>query len=247
MCAVETGSTPFGESPLSLTGPCGYAIEEDRIAITIAEIANHRDPANLSGTLAIELWALAEPYTGGGFTGAPLCGTSIGELRGQHVLANCRYDLIFQAPPPGTWSLTLMLREWTAMGYLTRDYVNFAAPYVAARQPAIMRSGLDDVMDVESAENRKPLGTPAEPVAAPPGLTTAPGRAHTSSSSEPPPDATVSLNAASSKDAAAVKGISETVAENTVAARPFASVDELPTVKGMRARLLKKVRQFLKL
>jgi hypothetical protein len=101
MYAIETDSSPSGASPLTLTDHCGYTIENDRIVITIAEIANRRDPGDLSGTLAIELWALAQPYAGGAFTGTPLCGTSIGELRGRHVLTNCRYDLIFQAPPAG--------------------------------------------------------------------------------------------------------------------------------------------------
>jgi hypothetical protein len=156
MYAIQTDSTPPGASPLTLTGPCGYAIENERIVVTIAEIANHRDSGNLSGTLAIELWALAQPYAGGGFAGIPLCGTSIGELRGAHVLPNCRYDLIFQAPPPGTWSLALMLREWTATGYLTRDYVNFAVPYVVERKPTIMRSETDNVISVEFVGNRKP-------------------------------------------------------------------------------------------
>jgi competence ComEA-like helix-hairpin-helix protein len=64
---------------------------------------------------------------------------------------------------------------------------------------------------------------------------------------EPPPDRAVSLNTASRKEIAAVKGISNKVAENIVAARPFASLDELLKVKGVGAKLLEKVRQFIRL
>jgi DNA uptake protein ComE-like DNA-binding protein len=247
MCALPTDPIPSGASPLTLTGPCGYTIEEDRIVITIAEIANRRDPGDLSGTLAIELWALAQPYAGGGFTGTPLCGTRIGELRGAHVLTNCRYDLIFQAPPPGTWSLSLMLREWSATGYLTRDYVNFALPYTVERKSTIMRSETDNVISVEFAGNRKPLARPPEPAVAPPVANEAPAAADTSSLPESRSDAAVSRNTASFKEIAAVRGISTKVAENIVAARPSVSLDERLTVKGVGAKLLKKVRQFIKL
>jgi hypothetical protein len=221
MYAIQTESIPSPASPLSLTGPCGYAIENDRIVITIAEIANRRDLGNLSGTLAIELWALGQPYSGGDFTGTPLCGTSIGELRGQHVLTNCRYDLTFQAPPPGTWSLALMLREWTAAGYLTRDYVSFVLPYVVERKPTILRGERDNVISVEFAGNRACPATPAEPTTSPPPWEGAPQQAAAPRQCETPHDPAIPLDTAGDK--------------------------ELAAVTGVRAKLLKMVRQFIKL
>jgi len=140
-----------------------------------------------------------------------------------------------------------MLREWTATGYLTRAYVNFALPYVVEGKPTSMRSETDNVISVEFGGNQKPLPTPADPTAAPPALTAPPGVADGPGSPEPPPDTAVSLNTATFRDVAAVKGISKKVAENIVAARPFTSLDELLNVKGVGAKLLKKVRQLIKL
>jgi hypothetical protein len=208
MYAIQTESTPAAP-PLTLTGTCGYAVENDRIVIDIAEIANHREHGNLSGTLAIELWALDRPYSGGGFAGTPMCSTRIGELRGQHVLRDCRYDLIFQAPPPGSWSLSLMLREWTDAGYLTRDYVNFTLPYVVERTAPIVRGETDNVSDVEFSSNQSVLATSAEPEATSPRAAAATAAVTAPSQPEPLPDSAISVNTASAKDAAAVKGVGE--------------------------------------
>jgi DNA uptake protein ComE-like DNA-binding protein len=237
-------STP-GLSPLTLD-QCAYSIGNERVIISIGKIANHRDPADVSGTLSVELWALDRPYSGGNFDGVPLAGTSIGEMLGQHFLTDCRYDLIFRQPPTGTWYLTLMLREWTAAGYVTRDYLNFALPYVVETRP-VVRSESDNVISIEFAGSKKRLAAPAEsedkarPVAA------VPIEASAVSPMDPVPEPGVSLNSSSPKEIAAVKGISKKVAENIVAARPFDSVEELLRVKGMGAKLLQKVRRFFRL
>lgn len=221
MFATQTESTPAA-SPLVLTGACGCAVENGRVVITIDEIANHRDLGDLSGTLAIELWALERPYSGDGFTGTPLSGTSIGELAGQCVLTNCRYDLLFQAPPPGTWFLTLMLREWTAAGHLTRDYVNFTSPYVVEPQAPNDLEEADTLVDAESSADRNvPPAMPAEPKATPASAEPAPGETTAPSPPEPPPDPAISL--------------------------PTESAVEHVAVEGLGAKLMRMVRRFIKL
>jgi DNA uptake protein ComE-like DNA-binding protein len=141
---------------LALVGNCGYRIQDNRIIIDIDEIASHRDLGDISGTLSLELWALKQPYQGGDFSGASLAGTRIGELIGQHYLAGCRYDLLFQEPPAGSWYLTLMLREWTDAGFVTRDYVNFALPYEVSGKPTVVHSETDNVINVSFAGSEKP-------------------------------------------------------------------------------------------
>jgi hypothetical protein len=206
MDVIQTDSPPAA-SPLALAGAFGYAVENDRIVITIAEIANHRDYGNLSGTLAIELWAVDQPYSGGAFTGTLLCSTRIGELRGQHVLRDCRYGLNFQAPPSGIWSLSLMLREWTDAGYLTRDYVNFALPYVVEHTAPIVRGRTDNVSTAEFAGNRSVPAKPAESEATPPRVEAATGAATEPSQPEPLPHPAVSVNTSGAQEPAAVQGL----------------------------------------
>ncbi len=120
--------------PLRFGGAVGYRLNGDRVAITVEKIENPRLAGNLSGTLALELWALSAPYHGGAFQGVPLAGVAFNPLPGQWEYHTWSFDLPFAAPPAGSWNLTLMLREWTATGYMTRDFANFDQPFV---QPAL--------------------------------------------------------------------------------------------------------------
>ena len=110
-------------------GPVGYrCVAAGRMVAEAKRIHNPRDPDNISGTLALELWALPEPYAGGAFTGHALAAVTLGSLAGGASWQDCAYELELTPPPAGTYTLTLMLREWNGDGYVTRDHVNFASP-----------------------------------------------------------------------------------------------------------------------
>jgi len=209
--------------------------------LRIGEIANHRNPGDISGTLSAELWALSRPYTGGQFAGIALAGTRVGEIFGLHFLSDLRYELDFQEPPTGTWHLSLMLREWTDAGYVTRDYVSFAQPYVVGNKPAISRNETDNVINVDFAPNKKFTVPNSDTAAGSPGMATTPGK------QDLVQETAVSINTASLEQIAAVKGLSKKVAENLVTARPFTRIDDLLHVKGMGPKLLEKVRNFIRL
>jgi hypothetical protein len=109
-----------------LEGVVGYrCIDDGRLAIAVERIHNPRDPNNISGTLSLELWALSEPYVGGDFAGYALAGVTLGTLPGSESWQSCSYDLVICEPPPGIYTLVIMLREWTGNGYVTRDHANF--------------------------------------------------------------------------------------------------------------------------
>jgi len=123
-----------------MRGSVDYRIEGNRVHFSVEHIENTRDAANVSGTLALELWALAKPYTGGTFQGVPLAGVVIGSLTGQTESKLTSFDLPFTRPADGVWHFVLMLREWTAAGYVTRDYTNFlqAVTYASAAPAKIV-------------------------------------------------------------------------------------------------------------
>ena len=221
-------------SGLSLNGSCGFDIQNDRVIINVSEIANNRGFDNISGTLSIELWALDAPYNGADFNGFALAGTSIGEMFGQHYLSDCFYDLNFQEPPAGTWYLTLMLREWSETGYESRDYINFAVPYVVSSKPAVTRNEADNVINVRFSGNKSPAKETA-------------GKVSKSKKDKQTTETAISINSASIQDIVSVKGISKKLAENLDAARPFESLDEVLKVKGMGPKLWQKIRDFIKL
>lgn len=233
---------------LNLDGACGYRIDTTgRVVVEIESIANTRNGGGVSGTLSVELWALKQPYQGDYFEGVAVAGTQIGELYDQHSLNQCRYELNFQEPPAGSWRLSLMLREWDGTSYVTRDFVNFDHPYVMQWTPVVLQGGrnpeLANQPEPEAAampnlDGATEIQEPATPVAVADTKKTSSGKA-AQAKAEP---AAVNLNTASLKQVAALKGVSQKVAEAIVAARPFSSLDALLKVKGVGQKLLEKLR-----
>ncbi len=197
----------------TLGGALDCRIADGLAEIVIESIANPRAADNLSGTLALEVWALDSPYAGGAWTGTPVASLVLGQLAGGEAWSDCRYTV--PAVDPAGAALTVMLREWTASGYLTRDYRNL--PLVAAVASAAVAPA--------------PTASPAKPAAK--KATKAPAVAAQA--------ATVSVNAASVEELAALKGLSRAVAAAIVAGRPYASVADLLRVKGLGPKLLEKL------
>ncbi len=151
-----------------ILGNVGYQLTEDQIELTVDEIQNPRDPANMSGTLSLELWALTAPYAGGTFDGIPLAGVVIGSLPGQGQQLDLRTTAHRAPIPPGSWFLVLMLREWTLAGYVTRDYANFETPYTG-EAPQISKP-----VQVTVAPEPSPVIAPEAETLAPAADTTLP-------------------------------------------------------------------------
>jgi DNA uptake protein ComE-like DNA-binding protein len=237
-------SVPSALPSLTLSGVNGYDIHGDRVVLSASEIANHRDSENISGSLSLELWALNRPYVDGYFEGVALAGTEIGRVSGQHVLVNGQYELPFTEPAPGQWHLTLMLREWEGNGFVTRDHIQFAQPYVV-EAPAVETPVLTQapVIAAAVAEEVAPASVQAEPAPALAAAKAAP----VAKAAPAVVDRRVSINGASRADLAAIKGVSKKLADAIVAARPIVSVDALLAVKGMGPKLLDKLRSSVRL
>ena len=230
-----------------LAGCSGYRLDGAEVEISVETIENPRAADNLSGDLRVELWALDAPYAGGAFTGLPVAQAGVGRLSGEQRLTDLNWRVPAELPAQGEWTLTLMLREWTANGYATRDYLNFVTPYVAAQAAPRAEAPVAAVTLPMQAE---PAPAPAKPTKAakraPRASAAAPKTKATPGKADTPANAVVSINTASAAELAAVKGLSRPVAEAIVAGRPYASVDELVRVKGLGAKTLAKLRTALK-
>ena len=126
--APEYTPVATGLKPLVLNGISTYRIDNETLHIDVEEVINNRAQDNTSGTLSLEMWALSQPYEGGDFSGSQLASVSLGVLPGQHSLKNSRYALPLCMPEEGRWYLALMLREWHAGAFVTRDFVSFPQP-----------------------------------------------------------------------------------------------------------------------
>jgi DNA uptake protein ComE-like DNA-binding protein len=226
-----------------LSGNVGYRIDGKRVEISVERVENPRPSSNRSGTLSLDLWALPAPYAGGRFLGQRLAGKEIGSVAGQSELALQPLDLAFTPPSAGTWQMVLMLGEWTANGFMARDFTNFAIPFISAPieekalAPLVEKAATPVVAKTPEPMVVKALlplavKAPAPEVAKSPAKASAKG---------------VSVNTARVEELAAVKGLTKKLAEGIVKQRPFASLDDLREVKGLGAKTLAKVRSSLKL
>jgi hypothetical protein len=203
---------------------CGFTNEQ--ITFDIARIENPRDADNISGTLALELWALDSPYGGGAWSGIPVASLILGTLNGQSEWSGSRFTT-HAGPLPPTGHLTLMLREWTPAGYVTRDYRTLARPSIAP-----VKLEARPQTPVETKSQTAPKSIPAKPAA---------------KATEPASATGISINSASAGELRAVKGISDGLARAIVAGRPYAKLDDVVRAKGMGPKLLAKLRADLKL
>ncbi len=139
-------------------GGVSYEIDGDSVRLGAERVENPRAFGSRSGSLRVELWALREPYRHDPPSGHCLASASLGTLDGEHHLRQASLLCDFQRPSPGTYSVALLLREWTAAGYLTRDIRLFSAPFfeaaaadVAPPQPASPELPASSTVDASEA------------------------------------------------------------------------------------------------
>ncbi|PWV65799.1 ComEA family DNA-binding protein [Plasticicumulans acidivorans] len=257
---VDFANYPRPETfPLpQLRGQSDYRIDGDSVTLTVECVENPRDELNLSGSLDLELWALDAPYSDDAFNGWLLGRAALGTLNGQSMLQNLAIQVPFTPAPAGEWHIALLLREWTADGYRTRDFANFA---LTARwdaeptaEPAAVltpEQPVSEVAAVAVAEATAPVAVEiAAPVAPAPVVIVAEQEvpAPTKGKSKAKAAASiVSVNTATAAELAAVKGLSKALAAAIVAARPFTQLEDLLKVKGMGQKTLERLRASLTL
>jgi hypothetical protein len=115
-----------------LEGTAGYWFQGESVTLTVDGVHNPRPRGNLSGSLALELRALANPSSNGALEGVLLAKADLGQVSGQGSTGPLQYSVPLSWPPAGQWRITLLLREWTAAGFSTRDSRSFSAPFDSA-------------------------------------------------------------------------------------------------------------------
>lgn len=225
-----------------LEGSVGYHIDGDSVTLRAERIRNPRAEGNISGSLILELWALPTPYTGGnGFDGKRLAHADLGRIAGGEAL-QAEQHVTFSPPSFGEWNVVLMLREWVAGGYVTRDSCTFSELYrVAEAAPEPIPEPIPEpTLELPAAPqvtNGAVVYFDRDVSATTPGSIATPlARAI---------DGRVSIMHASVEDLARVKGLTRKIAVEIVKGRPYTSLDELVRVRGIGPKLLVKLRPYL--
>ena len=226
-----------------LVGRVSCTLKDGNAELSIDAIANPRAEDNLSGTLALEVWALDTPYTGCDWAGAPVASMIVGILGGGNEWADCHFNVPAAMPAAGA-ALTVMLREWTPAGYVTRDYRNFAAAPVKAEVvvKAAPAAKAKPVAKAKAAVVAKPVEAVKAPAAAVKVAVKAEDKPIKKEASK-----LVSINKASEDELTGLKGLPRDVARAIIASRPYASLDDVCKAKGMGVKKLAKLRDQLAL
>ena len=233
-----------------LAGNVTCALADGMATLTVDAIENPRAEDNLSGTLALELWALDAPYAGGSWQGIPVASVILGVLAGGDQLSDCNF-VVPAAAPEGPGVLTLMLREWGPTGYVTRDYCNLSleAPAKTKAKPkaAAKKAAAKEEAPKEKAPKEKAVKEKAPKATAAKAEPKAPAKETKAAAKEAkaPVAKGVAVNAASEAELLAVKGLSATLVKAIIAGRPYASLNDLGKVKGVGPKLLAKLRDLL--
>lgn len=249
--AAQTDVQANSNQGIRFVGAVAFNGEQQRVHIALDGIASDRNNDNLSGTLSIELWSLNAPYQGGYFNGECLAATQIGELWGNHWIADCDYDLIYQAPQVAGQQLCLMLREWNGVAFETRDFRTFNQALntqaVKAAEPVlkvVTEAPRAEVVSIATSKKAVEVKDAAVKSAAVKDVAKTTAKVSVKKTSEE--SSLLNVNTAAEKELAAVKGLPKKVAKAIVEARPFVSLDELEKVKGLGKKTLEKLREKLK-
>ncbi len=122
-----------GATNVAIVGNVGYQISGSTVILTADEIQNNDSVT--SGTLRLELWAFASPYTGASQSGYQLATGTLGTLSSGYYVANTNTGPVsYVKPPDGAWIYTFFLTEYSSDGqFHPVDWVNFSdAMYCSA-------------------------------------------------------------------------------------------------------------------
>lgn len=139
-CAIVfLHATQSAHSQIYLSGNVGYTLQPPVATLSVDRIYN--DYWWTSGTLKLELWATALPFTPGS-SGYKLAQSTLGQLNGYYYYNNVsRTDGSAKYPgAPGVYYLTMVLLEYETSGYVIVDYLQFSGT-ASFLPPTVTSSG----------------------------------------------------------------------------------------------------------
>jgi hypothetical protein len=205
---------------------CGYRIENDRVILSIQRIGNERTEDNLSGTLRLQLCAFLQDIDKRSEQ-LVLASTTIGEIKGQHVITDCHYDLFFQQPTTGSWQLALQLSEWDGVDYTLCNSAYFDTLYQVKAIPA----NFEPTMNVDEKLEESVTPPPKIPTTQKVVKKNVIGYV----------DGYRAINKSKVEKLLKVKGVPKKLLDKLVAERPFRSEKAVLNVKGMGPAMLNKI------
>lgn len=121
---IETGNAPLEYTGLGLSGTLGYQVSGSKVVISVERISNNSE-SRISGSLKLELWALASPFIGQNQRGFKLGELNLSPLNPKHLYSNISSPVEYTAPPKGSFYMALILKDWDGSNWTIRHYITF--------------------------------------------------------------------------------------------------------------------------
>lgn len=138
-----TPTPPPRSRYMRFVGPIGWSTPNGTTGTLTANEISFTQAGATSGSIRLELWAFATPFSEGvPPTGYRVATYSLPALQGGSNYTNVNSGSIpFTAPPNGWWHMVVLLTEYTGQssaddGYTFDDWVDFANPYVVGGSAA---------------------------------------------------------------------------------------------------------------
>lgn len=239
-----------------MLGSASYELaSDDSVSLRVARVFNPRGEGNLSGSLELQLWALTDPYAAGEPNGTRLASAQLGLLEGQASFEAVERHAPLSRPDARESHVALLLCEWTAEGYLVRDFCNFAEPYIGSRRAEQPHAATPVV--AATSPVAAPAATATTPAVAPAVAATSPAAVSSPAAAPasvkpvvptaPKPGQRPSLNEVSEAEFIKATGLQKKVAAQLLAARPFKSFEELLALRGIGEKMVQRLRTLYSL
>ncbi|MEI6714241.1 MAG: helix-hairpin-helix domain-containing protein [Verrucomicrobiota bacterium] len=220
----------------------GITLNEDTVTLSLDCIENPRASGNTSGTLSVEVWATATPYTGGRFTGEPVAGAILGNLEAGQIWTPGTFTLHAERPSTEAKHLVVMLREWNGAAFVSRDYLTFDAPTPSASPCTTDEKAHAPVAPSAEAIEASPVVSETKPAASEIKPTVSEAK-----SSEDEQDSRISINTATAEVLNRIAGLNKTLVATILKKRPFKTLTDLAKVKGIGTKTFDKIKALVKL
>jgi hypothetical protein len=148
-------SSVYGQTvtAITATGPATYQITGSDVTLSLVQIDN--PTTTETGTLRLELWAFATPYTGQAEPGFILATYQLGQLLPNYNISNLSETVPYTPPPDGLWYVTFMVSEFTGSpnddGFVPDVYFSFASQLQVGTAPTITTQPLSQSVSAGSS------------------------------------------------------------------------------------------------
>lgn len=137
--------TASSASRLDVSGPVSVIPGGSLVTMSVDRIDN-LELFGVSGSLRLEYWAFPSPFTGAFQSGYEIATANLGQLEAGYYFYDVSETVPAILPPFGFYCPSLVLTEYTASGYVARDWVNFSCESLGIPSDADL-DGYADVVD----------------------------------------------------------------------------------------------------